>query len=351
MPRISEHQWIEKILVEAFVIDSLAREEDFLMHVDTDSSDSSSPDSSDSANDSDLSSKSDQMSDSSGWSTESEDLLLDHVIESLEVLYGKHYMEERRDIPKTPVNLSLLLSDWKDSFPDIFRSYTGLTPQCFDDLLHIIQDHPSFHNDSNNPQMDVDHQLAIALYHFRHYGNAASTMKVALWAGVGYGTVRNVTMRVMRACCDERFRMASMPWCNAEEIERAKAWVEACSCPAWRDGWLMVDGTLVPIYQRPHYFGNAYFDRKSNYSLNLQVCAPTILFINIEPAFMLQIISTPDLHIVDYALGLPGSQHDATAWKETWFPHEHHWLLQGNDFVWADSAYPVRSWCQAPYKE
>ena len=93
---------------------------------------------------------------------------------------------------------------------------------------------------------------------------------------------------------------------------------------------------------------SAYFDQKSNYSLNLQVCAPTILFINIEPTFMSQIISTPDLCIVDYALGLPGSQHDTTTWKETWFPCEQHQLLQGNDFVLADSAYPVRSWCQAP---
>ena len=84
----------------------MAREEDFPMHVNTDSSDSS-----DSANVSDLSSKSDQMSDMSGWSTESEDLLLDHVIESLEVPHGKHYMEECHDIPKTPVNLLLEVSN------------------------------------------------------------------------------------------------------------------------------------------------------------------------------------------------------------------------------------------------
>ena len=40
--------------------------------------------------------------------------------------------------------------------------------------------------------MPVKQQLAIALYRFGHYGNAASTMKVALWAGVGFGTVERV---------------------------------------------------------------------------------------------------------------------------------------------------------------
>ena len=41
--------------------------------------------------------------------------------------------------------------------------------------------------------MLVKQQLAIALYRFGHYGNTASTMKVALWAGVGFGTVPLVT--------------------------------------------------------------------------------------------------------------------------------------------------------------
>jgi hypothetical protein len=83
--------------------------------------------------------------------------------------------------------------------------------------------------------MPIDEQVLITLYRFGHYGNAASTMKVAHWAGVSYGTVRNITIRVMTAVCDPRFRAAVMPWPNHAEIEHAKAWVESNSCPAWRD--------------------------------------------------------------------------------------------------------------------
>lgn len=66
---------------------------------------------------------------------------------------------------------------------------------------------------------------------------------------------------------------------------------------------------------------------------------------------LMQIISTPDLRIIDYGVGLPGSQHDATAWVETRIPNEHERLLGQNEWVWGDSAYPLKNWCQAPYKK
>ena len=119
--------------------------------------------------------------------------------------------------------------------------------------------------------MPVEEQLAIMLYRFGHYGNAASTMKVTLWAGVGYGTIKLVTTWVMKAICDQQFCRATMPWSDPAKIEQAKAWVEGHSCLAWWDGWLMVDGTLVPLFQQLHHHGNSFFDRKSNYSLNVQV--------------------------------------------------------------------------------
>jgi hypothetical protein len=147
-----------------------------------------------------------------------------------------------------------------------------ITPQCFDDLVTTIQDDPVFHNNSNNPQMPVAEQVAIAFYHFGHYGNAASQMKVALWAGVGYGTVSLVTSQVMAATCSECFHHSVLRWSSDEAKETAKAWVESVSCPAWHNGWLMVNGSLVPLFICPAFFGNTWFDRKSNYSFNVQLC-------------------------------------------------------------------------------
>jgi hypothetical protein len=81
----------------------------------------------------------------------------------------------------------------------------------------------------------------------------------------------------MKAICSDCFRHSALYWPTLDEKEEAKRWVEENSCPAWRDGWLMVDGTLVPLYARPAFYGNTWYDRKSNYSLNVQVSVVTCL--------------------------------------------------------------------------
>lgn len=207
--------------------------------------------------------------------SEDEDLLsppmFQELLESYASLLLSRYLNKRMEIKKTPVLLDLLLDEWKQTRPEIFRSYMRMTPACFDHLVETIHSHPVFHNHSSNEQMPVEWQVAITLYRFGHYSNAASIMKTGLWAGVGYGTVKLVTFCVMQACCDKTFRQSALRWPDAEAKERAKEWVEKNSCPAWQNGYLMIDGTLFPFYVRPSHFGNTWFDRKSNYSMNAQV--------------------------------------------------------------------------------
>ena len=117
--------------------------------------------------------------------------------------------------------------------------------------------------------MPVNKQLAITLFRFGHHGNAASVEAIAQWAGVSVGMVINATRRVMIAFL--ALHDTVIRWPSAQEKEEAKEWVEAATCAAWRNGWVFVDGTLVPLAEKPGYHGEAYFDRKSNYSLNVQV--------------------------------------------------------------------------------
>jgi hypothetical protein len=252
MPYQTERQQAADALQRAFLVNLMAEHEEELL---------------------DCSSDSDSNSSSSDSSSDDEHVpsISDMLLESLGELYSKRYLKERGQIDKSEDHLQLLLTNWKVNWPEIFRSYLRITPQCFDDLVATLRDDSIFHHDSNNQQTPVDKQVAIALYRFGHYGNAASQMKVALWAGVGYGTVSLFTSRVMAATCSDRFRHSALHWATDEAKEAAKTWVENASCPAWRNGWLMVDGTLVPLFMRPAFFGNTWFDRKSNYSLNVQV--------------------------------------------------------------------------------
>jgi len=81
--------------------------------------------------------------------------------------------------------------------------------------------------------------------------------------------VVKATRRIIQAVLT--FHAQFVHWPGAEKKEAAKEWVEAASCAAWRDGWVFVDGTLVPLADKPGHHGEAYFDRKHNYSLNVQV--------------------------------------------------------------------------------
>lgn len=186
-------------------------------------------------------------------------------------LYSHRYLMPRNQLPRGPSQLRHVVDVLKVQRPDRFRECLRVSPFTFDKICEKICLDPVFSNQSQNDQIPVQDQLAVALFRFGHDGNGASMQVVADWAGLGKGTVHLVTRRVMTAILRPSFRCAAVCLPTSEEKEQAKAWVESHSCPAWRNGWCLVDGTLIPLYDRPHWYGESYFDRKSNYSLNIQV--------------------------------------------------------------------------------
>ena len=186
-------------------------------------------------------------------------------------LYSRRYLKPRNQLPRGPSQLRHVIDVLKIHRADRFRECLRVSPFTFDKICERIQSDPVFINKSKNDQIPVQDQLAIVLFRFGHDGNGASMQVVADWAGVGKGTVHLITRRVMTAILRPSFRQAAVHFPTSEEKEQAKSWVESHSCPAWRNGWCLVDGTLVPLYDRPHWYGESYFDRKSNYSLNIQV--------------------------------------------------------------------------------
>lgn len=80
-----------------------------------------------------------------------------------------------------------------------------------------------------------------------------------------------ITWRVFTAICDVEFRAITLHPSTEEEKEHSMDWVEAKSCSEWRGRWCGVDGTGIRLYARPQHYGSNWFDRKSNYSANVQV--------------------------------------------------------------------------------
>jgi hypothetical protein len=172
--------------------------------------------------------------------------------------------------PPVPKSSQLhLLDHWRAYNPERFRRKLRVDPQTFDSLVSCIEDHPIFYNNSNNSQLPVHIQLYIFLFRAGHYGNAASPEDTAQWAGVSVGGVEKSTDRVivaLLACHDEAVHLP-----DAVEKESSKSYVGNSVCPEWSGGFLLVDGSKFPFYQRPGLHGDAWFDKDGMYSIDCQV--------------------------------------------------------------------------------
>lgn len=145
-----------------------------------------------------------------------------------------------------------------------------MAPSTFDEIVRRIEGNPVFHNNSNNPQIEVWIQLGIVLNRFGHYGNAATMDDIGEWAGVSAGTVDNATKRVAIALLSLHDEYVRMP--TAEEKDKSKRFcAEKAMCENWTDGFLSVDGSTFPLYQKPGHCGESYFDKSCRYSFNAQV--------------------------------------------------------------------------------
>ena len=106
-----------------------------------------------------------------------------------------------------------------------------------------------------------------------------------LHSGQGVAVGPSSTLLVMSSgpsCCS-----MTRPFDGPMQMRsEASDWVESVSCHAWRPGYCMVNGTLIPLTSKPGHFGEQFFDHKSNYSQSLMVSS-------IHHTWFIQLISPP----------------------------------------------------------
>jgi len=181
-----------------------------------------------------------------------------------------------------------------------FINMLCVSPEVFQVILSLIEDHPVFSNNSNHPQELVKVQLGVTLYRMGRYGNGASLEDIAHVAGCSEGAVELYTQRCFRAMDAVHNAFVCLP--TAVEKEWEKCWIDERLGfrGTWQEGWVMYNGTIVPLYAKPAVNGEAYFTCKSNYGLNLQVCNTFLYEIDLK---LLQVGNLPsNPRIVDYSL-------------------------------------------------
>lgn len=170
---------------------------------------------------------------------------------------------------------------------DMFRQNLRMSIPAFDRLLELICADEVFVAKGYRPQIRVERQLAIALFRFGSEGNRGSLEDAARFSGYSKGAMTSATARVVHALGNIKTKV--LRWPDEEEKEIQKEQVEKLSCAAWRDGYCMVDGTLVKLAKTPKYKTEAFNSRKLFHALNVQVSflresSSKVLFTEIPPA-------------------------------------------------------------------
>ncbi|KNE91263.1 hypothetical protein PSTG_15328 [Puccinia striiformis f. sp. tritici PST-78] len=198
------------------------------------------------------------------------------------------------------------------TFLQIFR----MTWPCFLNLLHLIEKDPIFYNSSQNPQRDPLVQLAVATCRLGSNGNGAAVTQLKTLFNIGYGTINLYTMRFIKIIYKKKSLLASWPT-QEERLEMSQVMQDEGfpGCVGF------VDGTTIPLSQKPPVDGNHYFDRKKRYSISLT------LVCDINKKF------------VSYLAGYPGSCHDSYVFSNMRIAQQPNRFFDRNQYLLADSAY------------
>ena len=271
----------------------------------------------------------------SSLSFSSDEKLQTYLLSALHHIETTQYLYLREIFPKSTAVIDICLNINRYKRPREFRRYARMSPYLFGLLVQQLETQPVFSNDSSNGEMQipVERQLLTTLIRMGSYGNAASLAKIGDLCGMGKGTVDKVCRRVLIAIQSSTLRTTHVRWPVGAEREEAKRWVEEqVSLSEWRNGFCMVDGTLIPLYRKPSHYGETFFDRKCNYSINVQI------------------INTPNRKIIDYASGFRGSRHDTHCFASTKLGKNPSRFLGQHEWCWGDAGYPLQKWLMIPYK-
>ncbi|KAG0300881.1 hypothetical protein BGZ99_003613, partial [Dissophora globulifera] len=168
----------------------------------------------------------------------------------LKVLITKHFFLTNRYLnPREPVFKSSIFRDEVLSMDNgmVFQEALRLSPEQFNYVVKLIQDHPIFQQTGKKPQKEVTIQLKVALHRLAHDGSLSSFKAIARVMGITTGSVVKYTHRVIEALCSLITKFVS--WPDAEAKAKIKAHYARTGSAGFGDVLGSIDGTLIPLYR------------------------------------------------------------------------------------------------------
>ncbi|PLW14509.1 hypothetical protein PCASD_19540 [Puccinia coronata f. sp. avenae] len=253
-------------------------------------------------------------------------LLSDRALleELLGIILNRRYLQPR----PTPRNCDELDLAKLFSMPKAdFRQSARTTKLGFMQVLNEICMHPVFHCRGIQPQLPVPHQLALTLKRLGSNGNGAWVGIFLRNLNVGQGTVVKVTCCVLKAILLLGRRYVSWPdAARRAEISKVMSDEGFPGCVGF------VDGTTIPLFQRPGFDGEVFYDQKRCYSINAQI------------------ICDCDKYITSFITGWPGSCGDSRVYKRMQLHQNPSHFFDEGQYLLADLAYELTKTVIPAYK-
>ena len=175
----------------------------------------------------------------------------------------------RRRSPRFDVYLSI---DNNNALTDNeFLFHFRMSRDCFWKLVGLIEDHPNFHKKNSdsrgNPPKPASQQLLVLLKYIGSDGNSASSVSLGTFFGIASGTVDSCKESALDAVLTLEDR--TYYWPDSDERKQTASRIkEAYLFPNCVG---IIDGTLLPLLQRPILHGENYLSRKRFYAIVMLV--------------------------------------------------------------------------------
>ncbi|POW06436.1 hypothetical protein PSTT_08985 [Puccinia striiformis] len=198
----------------------------------------------------------------------------------------------------------------------------------FVQVLEKIVGNPVFHRGGGRwAQLPIAHQLALTLERLGSNGNGASVGRFSRNLQVGRGTVIKVSRQVIAALVS--LGRMYVQWPNRERRAEIS---EVLRMEGFERCVGFVDGTTIPLFQRPGFDGETFFDCKKRYSLNAQI------------------VCDCDKYITSFLTGWPGSCGDSKVYKRMQLHVNSSEYFDEGQYLLADSAYELTNTVIPSYK-
>lgn len=208
----------------------------------------------------------DDSSDDASDSSDEEDEL-DELMVEIHLSFQCQYINRPEKYHMSTTDIFATLESFSDKE---WRSILRMTRKSFISLVGKIFDDPIFKNESYREQEQVVVQLSLTLDRLGHNGNGMTSIRQRRFWGRSEGSFYNYGRRVREAILN--LRQKYLYWPTEEERQQHCL---VMGLKGFHGCVGFIDGTTIPILQRPGHLGDFYYDRHGEYSFNLQVVCNT----------------------------------------------------------------------------